>query len=69
MNKQEFLNKKYQILCQQLGDAYLKKEQLEELIQSIKTQITTLDKSFNIIGEFESLKQTELKVAQEPSNE
>ena len=61
MDKQAFLNDKYLKLCQQLGDAQLKREQLDELIESLKTQIKTLNDSFSIMAEYEVTSKAKAK--------
>ena len=59
MDKQEFLNTKYMKLCQLLGDSEIKRDKLEAFISNLKSQIKTLDESFNIISEYEALKSKE----------
>ena len=53
MNKQEFLNKKYLNLCQQLGDARVKLDQLLEHIDTIKAEIKSLNQSYTIMNELD----------------
>lgn len=43
------LNKRYGDLCQRLGDAILKREQLDELIKELKSQIDSLNKNYPLI--------------------
>lgn len=57
MDKQTFLNTKYKALCQQLGEATFKQSQLTELIDSLKNQIETLNKSYATMEEYEALSQ------------
>lgn len=54
MNKKEFLNEKYLKLCQQLGDAVLKQEQLSDHISNLKLQIKSLNESFSVFSEYEA---------------
>ena len=54
MTKQEFLNNKYQSLCQQLGDAELKAAQLADHISDIKSKIQALNELYPILSEFEA---------------
>jgi hypothetical protein len=71
MDKKSILNAKYLQLCQQLGDAVLKSEQLQEHIQLIKSQIKTLDASYPIILELDQTLNThkQHKSPKESNNE
>lgn len=62
MEKQAFLNKKYLELCQQLGDAVHKKQQLEDHISSIKSKIETLNESFELMAQFDALNKSKESV-------
>lgn len=53
MDKKKFLNTKYASLCQQLGDAQIKSDQLIKHIEDLKSQIHSLNKSFTIMEEYE----------------
>lgn len=53
MTNREFLNNKYQSLCQQLGDLTLKKEQAESEIEKIKSEIKLLNSAFPLLNELE----------------
>lgn len=64
MDKQTFLNNKYLQLCQQLGDAQVKLDQLTEHITSIKAQITTLNTAFPLIAELESAQRAAAAAAE-----
>lgn len=48
-NLEKELNKRYGDLCQKLGDAILKREQLDELIKELKSQIDSLNKNYPLI--------------------
>jgi len=61
MNKQEFLNTKYLNLCQQLGDAQVKLDQLLEHVDNLKSEIKTLNKAFPLMMEHENLAKKEQK--------
>lgn len=54
MDKKEFLNSKYLQLCQQLGDALIKSDQLNEHIKTLKLQIESLNTSFNTMSEYDA---------------
>lgn len=51
MDPKPALNKKYLNLCQQLGDAQYKLDQLKEHISSLKDQIASLDRCFPLVQE------------------
>ena len=51
MDRQTFFNSKYLTLCQQLGDAQIKLDQLNQHIESLKAQIKTLDSCFPLVVE------------------
>lgn len=59
MQKQDFLNKKYLELCQQLGDAVNKRRQLNDHIDSLQSKIESLNESFAIMAEYEAIKAKE----------
>ena len=65
MTKQEFLNRKYLALCQQLGDAQIKLDQLTEHISHLKSQIKSLNDAFPLMTEFDHISRT---ASQKPKN-
>lgn len=67
MDKKEFLNSKYLKLCQQLGDAIVKLDQLNEHISNLKSQIDTLNQSFNIMSEHDAISRAS-KASEELKN-
>lgn len=54
MDKASLLNKKYQLLCQQLGDAHYKLKQLTEHIESLESQIENLNQCFPLLNELDA---------------
>lgn len=60
-NMEKELNAKYSALCQQLGDAVLKREQLDKHITDIKLEIETLNKTFPILTQLLNKAQKETK--------
>lgn len=69
MDKKEFLNSKYLQLCQQLGDALIKSDQLNEHIKTLKLQIESLNTSFNTMSEYDSLRAQKARESARATNE
>lgn len=57
MNHKDLLNQKYQTLCQQLGDAQFKLDQLERHIAEIKSQIKSLNDASPILDQLHALSE------------
>lgn len=55
MTEQQFLNQKYQILCQELGDALIKQEKLDTHIKSLKLRIEHLNQAQPLMAELAAL--------------
>lgn len=60
---QEHLNKQYQSVCQQLGDAHLKLQQLKDHIASLEKEAELLNKLYP------HLQQLELELKKDLSDE
>lgn len=67
MDKQKFLNEKYQKLCQQLGDAHFKRNQLNEHISNLESAIASLNDAFPLIAELEARQAQEAALASKAS--
>lgn len=58
MNKRELLNHKYLGLCQKLGDAVLKQQQLTDHIANLKADIASLNETFATLEELDAIEST-----------
>jgi uncharacterized coiled-coil DUF342 family protein len=51
----QFLNQKYLELCQQLGDAQIKLDQLNEHVATIKQQIKNLNEAHPLMFQYQNI--------------
>lgn len=69
MTKKEFLNLKYQQLCQELGDSQIKHDQLSDHIKVLKSRILELNSSSILMDELDTRNQTFTEAAEQAFKE